>query len=149
GPPPLPAHTASWPSRRPGASPGADVAEPLGPDAEEACEAEDVLSTLGATLEACRGRAQKQVCDEISKRLAMLQQMWVQGNLSAPVRRGMGILTQELEAQRWESADEIHRSLMVDHVAEVSQWMVGIKRLIAEAKDLHAGDLPAEDPGQQ
>ncbi|KAF7235488.1 Steroid receptor RNA activator 1, partial [Varanus komodoensis] len=91
----------------------------------------------------------KQVCDEISKRLAMLQQMWVQGNLSAPVRRGMGILTQELEAQRWESADEIHRSLMVDHVAEVSQWMVGIKRLIAEAKDLHAGDLPAEDPGQQ
>lgn len=36
----------------------------------------------------------------------------------------------------WDSADEIHRSLMVDHVAEVSQWMVGVKRLIAETRNL-------------
>lgn len=36
----------------------------------------------------------------------------------------------------WDSADEIHRSLMVDHVAEVSQWMVGVKRLIAETRIL-------------
>ncbi len=31
-------------------------------------------------------------------------------------------------------ADEIHVALMVDHVSEVSRWMVGIKRLIAILK---------------
>ncbi|KAM9701329.1 steroid receptor RNA activator 1, partial [Menidia menidia] len=36
----------------------------------------------------------------------------------------------------WDSADEGHRSLMVDHVTEVSQWMVAVKRLIAETRNL-------------
>ena len=31
-------------------------------------------------------------------------------------------------------ADEIHVALMVDHVSEVSKWMVGVKRLIALLK---------------
>lgn len=42
----------------------------------------------------------------------------------------------ELQTGNWDSADEIHRSLMVDHVTEVSQWMVGVKRLIAETRNL-------------
>lgn len=45
-------------------------------------------------------------------------------------------LSQELQLAHWDSADEIHRALMVDHVAEVSQWMVGVKRLIAETRNL-------------
>lgn len=45
----------------------------------------------------------------------------------------------ELQQQHWDAADEIHRSLMVDHVNEVSQWMVGVKRLIAETRALPAG----------
>uniref|UniRef100_A0A8C7DT79 Steroid receptor RNA activator 1 n=1 Tax=Naja naja TaxID=35670 RepID=A0A8C7DT79_NAJNA len=61
---------------------------------------------------------QKQVCDDIHKRLVILQEMWTQGKLSSPVRKRMGILTEELKSQHWDEADEIHRSLMVDHVAE-------------------------------
>lgn len=44
----------------------------------------------------------------------------------------------ELQQQHWDAADEIHRSLMVDHVNEVSQWLVGVKRLIAETRSLPA-----------
>jgi len=44
----------------------------------------------------------------------------------------------ELQQQQWDAADEIHRSLMVDHVNEVSQWLVGVKRLIAEMRSLPA-----------
>lgn len=32
---------------------------------------------------------------------------------------------------------------MVDHVTEVSQWMVGVKRLIAETRKLRPGVLAA------
>lgn len=42
----------------------------------------------------------------------------------------------ELSSHQWDAADDIHRSLMVDHVTEVSQWMVGVKRLIAEKRSL-------------
>lgn len=53
----------------------------------------------------------------------------------------MDCLSQELHSGRWDSADDIHRSLMVDHVTEVSQWMVGVKRLIAETRKLSPEQL--------
>ncbi|XP_054841010.1 steroid receptor RNA activator 1 [Eublepharis macularius] len=114
-------------------------------EVEEECGVEDVMSPLNEALDNCRKSVQKQVCDDISKRLIMLQQMWAQGKLSAPVRRGMRILTEELKCQHWDAADEIHRSLMVDHINEVSQWMVGVKRLIAETRKLPTADLALEE----
>lgn len=113
---------------------------------------------------------QKQVCDDIGRRLTVLEESWAQGKLSAPVRKRMSLLVQgegqgvahkpppghgsadpellmgspvlaELQQCHWDAADEIHRSLMVDYVNEVSQWLVGVKRLIAETRK-----LPAEEP---
>uniref|UniRef100_A0A670IMT8 Steroid receptor RNA activator 1 n=1 Tax=Podarcis muralis TaxID=64176 RepID=A0A670IMT8_PODMU len=118
-------------------------------EAGEDCHVEDVLAPLNEALANCRRSVPKQVCDDISKRLGILQQMWVQGKLSAPVRKGMKILTQELKKRHWDAADEIHRSLIVDHVTEVSQWMVGVKRLIAETRNLHTEDLATEDYEQK
>lgn len=59
----------------------------------------------------------------------------------------MDALSLDLQSGRWDSADEIHRSLMVDHVTEVSQWMVGVKRLIAETRNLSPELLePLQNP---
>ncbi|XP_069725226.1 steroid receptor RNA activator 1 [Phaenicophaeus curvirostris] len=99
-----------------------------------------VVAPLRAALAACRPALQKQVCDDIGRRLTLLEAAWAQGKLSAPVRKSMGVLVRELEQQRWDAADETHRSLMVDHVHEVSQWLVGVKRLIAEARSLPAAE---------
>lgn len=96
----------------------------------------DVLGPLNQLLDSCREAVRKTVCDDISRRLTIFEQMWNSGKLSPSVKRRMNILARELQAQNWDAADEIHRSLMVDHVNEVSQWMVGIKRMIAEAKSL-------------
>ncbi|XP_025923689.1 steroid receptor RNA activator 1, partial [Apteryx rowi] len=90
---------------------------------------------------------QKQVCDDIGRRLMVLEDAWAQGKLSAPVRKRMNLLVQELQQRHWDTADEIHRSLMVDHVNEVSQWLVGVKRLIAEMRILPTVELaePRDD----
>ncbi|XP_061442835.1 steroid receptor RNA activator 1 [Rhineura floridana] len=133
----------------PGPSVRADATKPLTTEAEEDCHVEDVLSLLNEALDDCRRSVMKQVCDDISKRLVILQQMWAQGKLSVPVRKGMEILTQELKSQHWDVADEIHRSLMVDHVTEVSQWMVGVKRLIAETRNLPTEDLATVESEQK
>ncbi|XP_076993306.1 steroid receptor RNA activator 1 isoform X2 [Tamandua tetradactyla] len=106
---------------------------------------EDVLRPLEQALEDCRGHMRKQVCDDISRRLALLQEQWAGGKLSMPVKKRMTLLVQELSSRQWDVADDIHRSLMVDHVTEVSQWMVGVKRLIAEKRSLSSGEEATEE----
>lgn len=54
-------------------------------------------------------------------------------------------LSSELSSHQWDAADDIHRSLMVDHVTEVSQWMVGVKRLIAEKRSLSSEEAANEE----
>ncbi|XP_042564336.1 steroid receptor RNA activator 1 isoform X2 [Clupea harengus] len=91
---------------------------------------------------------QKQVCDDVDKRLKLFEEMWKCGKLSLPVKKRMNLLVQEMKSRDWDAADEIHRSLIVDHVNEVSQWMVGVKRLIAEARKLQPEHLFVEDSDQ-
>ncbi|XP_006007629.1 steroid receptor RNA activator 1 isoform X2 [Latimeria chalumnae] len=109
---------------------------------------EEVLIPLNQALSVCRTNIKKQVCDDISKRLLVFQEMWESGKLSGSVRKRMGLLSQELKQRHWDAADEIHRSLMVDHVNEVCQWMVGVKRLIAETRNLPMETFAAEVKAQ-
>ncbi|XP_062358010.1 steroid receptor RNA activator 1 [Cinclus cinclus] len=148
-PPSAPADPAAPPPRALGPPPQGSVgAAPRAegrpsaacPEQECSVSADAVLAPLRAALDACRATVQKQVCNDIGRRLTVLEDAWAQGKLSAPVRKRMSLLVQELQQQRWDAADEIHRSLMVDHVNEVSQWMVGVKRLIAETRDLPTGE---------
>ncbi|KAM9254444.1 steroid receptor RNA activator 1 isoform 2-T2 [Dugong dugon] len=141
GPPP-PSDKAPRPSPV-GSCPASSVEPPSLPVIKSETLLEDVLRPLEQALEDCRGHM-RQVCDDISRRLALLQEQWAGGKLSMPVKKRMALLVQELSSQRWDTADDIHRSLMVDHVTEVSQWMVGIKRLIAEKKSLSSEEEAAE-----
>ncbi|XP_075065988.1 steroid receptor RNA activator 1 [Mixophyes fleayi] len=129
-----------------GLSPLGQVTSSLTTDGSKKCSSQteseipvdimDILTPLNQTLEACKDLIKKQVFIDIGRRMNMLEEMWNSGKLSNSVCKRMSILVRELKCQNWDSADEIHRSLMVDHVNEVSQWMVGVKRLIAEARNL-------------
>ncbi|XP_070839043.1 steroid receptor RNA activator 1 [Chaetodon trifascialis] len=118
---------------------------------------DDVVLVLNRALAACRQTVKDQVCNDVAKRLRLLEDSWRAGRLSLPVRRRMDTLSLELQAGQWDAADEIHRSLMVDHVTEVSQWMVGVKRLIAETRKMNPELLeplkkpagPVKDPAGQ
>ncbi|XP_051789703.1 steroid receptor RNA activator 1 isoform X1 [Erpetoichthys calabaricus] len=107
-------------------------------DSEPDIHVDTVMLVLNWALAVCQSTVKKQVCDDISKRLNLFVDMWNSGKLSLPVKKRMNILAQEIKKQNWNAADEIHRSLIVDHINEVSQWMVGVKRLIAESRSLPA-----------
>ncbi|XP_077448776.1 steroid receptor RNA activator 1 [Stigmatopora argus] len=159
-PPPPPAGLAPPPAGRAPSWKTAPRLEDDGGPSEDEPDAEAVLEVLAQALESCRrdaevraarapescGRhAELQVCNDVDKRLRLLEDSWKSGRLSLPVRRRMSALSRELRAGRWDRADDIHRSLMVDHVTEVSQWMVGVKRLIAQTRKL--GPRAASDAG--
>ncbi|EGW09247.1 steroid receptor RNA activator 1 isoform X1 [Cricetulus griseus] len=147
GPPsvghPPPSSKASRPPPM-GTCPATGVEPPSSPVPESEALMEDVLRPLEQALEDCRGHTKKQVYDDISRRLALLQEQWAGGKLSIPVKKRMALLVQELLHHHWDAADDIHRSLMVDHVTEVSQWMVGVKRLIAEKRSLSSEEAKEE-----
>ncbi|KAB5528369.1 hypothetical protein PHYPO_G00139470 [Pangasianodon hypophthalmus] len=103
-----------------------------------------VQAPLLWALTACRQTVKKQVCDDVERRLNIFEEMWTSGKLSLPVKCRMNGLSQELSNKNWDKADEIHRALMVDYVNEVSQWMVGVKRLIAETRNLSPELLPTD-----
>ncbi|XP_064314819.1 steroid receptor RNA activator 1 [Phalacrocorax carbo] len=156
GAPPEPAGApAALPSRALGPPPLGPVSPALSgrasaaarPEEECGVPADAILAPLREALDACCPSVQKQVCDDIRRRLTVLEDAWTQGKLSAPVRKRMSLLVQELQQQHWDAADEIHRSLMVDHVNEVSQWLVGVKRLIAEIRSLPAAEPAAAMEG--
>ncbi|KAM5214062.1 amyloid-beta A4 precursor protein-binding family B member 3 isoform 1-T1 [Hipposideros larvatus] len=142
GPPP-PSSKASRPPPV-GSCPASSVELTKLPVTECETLLENVLRPLEQALEDCRGHTKKQVCDDISRRLVLLQEQWAGGKLSTPVKKRMALLVLELSSHRWDAADDIHRSLMVDHVTEVSQWMVGVKRLIAEKKSLSSEEANEE-----
>lgn len=107
-------------------------------------DVEEVMSVLNAALEACRQNPKHtsvQVCSDVAKRLTLCETSWRSCRLSLVVRRQMKKLSSDLKSGLWDAADETHRSLMVDHVTEVSQWMVGVKRLIAETRKLSPDQL--------
>ncbi|KAM6983425.1 steroid receptor RNA activator 1 [Tautogolabrus adspersus] len=125
-----------------------------GSQSESEPDVEAVMLVLSGALAACRETVKDQVYNDVAKRLRLLEDSWRSGRLSLPVRRRMDCLSLELQSARWDSADDIHRSLIVDHVTEVSQWMVGVKRLIAETRNLgpdrlegfHKPAGPDQDP---
>ncbi|XP_030010136.1 steroid receptor RNA activator 1 [Sphaeramia orbicularis] len=138
GPPPL------CPARPPGcvvapppsSGPVTCQSDNVSSQSESEADVEDVLSVFNKALSACRPSVSGQVCNDVAKRLRLLEESWRAGRLSLPVQRRMKSLALELQSGHWDSADEMHRSLMVDYVTEVSQWMVGVKRLIAETRKL-------------
>uniref|UniRef100_A0A8C9Y5W0 Steroid receptor RNA activator 1 n=1 Tax=Sander lucioperca TaxID=283035 RepID=A0A8C9Y5W0_SANLU len=137
-PPPTPpsSNPLSPPPR--GVTPAPSTPRPAdSSQSESEPDVERVVSVLNRALAACRQTVKDQVCSDVAKRLRLLEDSWRSGRLSLPVRRRMDTLSLALQSGQWDSADEIHRSLMVDHVTEVSQWMVGVKRLIAETRKLN------------
>lgn len=104
---------------------------------------EEVLSRLQSTLEECKHKMRPRVIDDIKKKFTILEKAWSEGKLSFEVQSQLSKLSTAISERRYVEADRIHLNLMMEYINQVSSWMVGLKRLLSEAKTI----LPAEtDP---
>ncbi|XP_019621589.1 PREDICTED: steroid receptor RNA activator 1-like [Branchiostoma belcheri] len=92
---------------------------------------------------------EQRVCDEVGRKLMMLENMWTAGKLSRPVQVYTDVLATALSDRDCDLAHDMHLKLMLDHVSEVRQWMVGVKRLIQEARNLPPNPSKAETVAQE
>eukprot|EP00914_Ancora_sagittata_P003800 GHVO01008190.1.p1 GENE.GHVO01008190.1~~GHVO01008190.1.p1 ORF type:complete len:177 (-),score=21.70 GHVO01008190.1:151-657(-) len=95
-----------------------------------------VVTRLRRVLLDCAAVLQPRVSEEVDRKLTILSQMWKDGKISYPVKSKMAHLSTALHVRKCDVAHEIHLGLMMDYVSEVGPWMVGIKRLIQEARNI-------------
>ncbi|RNA44536.1 steroid receptor RNA activator 1 [Brachionus plicatilis] len=80
------------------------------------------------------------ICDDILKRIKIFISSWPK--LNQNVKQRMSSLVKNLENKELKDANELHVRLMMDYPSEVSQWMVGIKKLIFELIELEKRKEP-------
>jgi hypothetical protein len=102
---------------------------------------------LHEVLDVCKDSIQERSREDVQTRLSLLDDQWREGKLSEEATVKLGCLASALKNNDLKQADSMHLSLMVDHISEVSQWMVGVKRLINELK-LSQGPSPSSSPKQ-
>ncbi|GFO06235.1 steroid receptor RNA activator 1-like [Plakobranchus ocellatus] len=89
----------------------------------------------------CQDSIQGRSREDVQARLGLLDDQWRDQKLSEEAKVKLGCLACALKNKDLKYADGLHLALMVDHISEVSQWMVGVKRLINELK-LKLSDKP-------
>ncbi|KAH9509901.1 Cytoplasmic FMR1-interacting protein [Bulinus truncatus] len=97
---------------------------------------------LHEMVDLCQDSIQGRSRDDVQARLGILDDQWRDDKLSEGAKIKLGCLACALQQKDLKQADSLHLALMVDHITEVSQWMVGVKRLINEIK-LSASSLSA------
>ncbi|XP_067948124.1 steroid receptor RNA activator 1-like isoform X2 [Watersipora subatra] len=73
---------------------------------------------------------QARLAADVNKRIGIFEKSWNSGKLSPNAKPTVGHLARALELKEYKLADKIHMKLVTDHISEVSQWIVGIKKLI-------------------
>ncbi|CAG9782806.1 unnamed protein product [Diatraea saccharalis] len=68
--------------------------------------------------------------NDIKRRINMMEEMWASGKLNNKIHFLMRELAYALRDDQPSKADDIHRTLMVDHVNAVGSWMPGVKQLV-------------------
>ncbi|XP_071087254.1 steroid receptor RNA activator 1-like [Haliotis cracherodii] len=102
---------------------------------------QDALKTV---RDKCSEQLKGRAAEDVSRRIALLQEVWQGGQISPPVKVRVAQLVEALKQNNLDLANSIHLSLMVDYTNEVNQWMVGIKRLIQELYNLREQSIPTE-----
>ncbi|RUS73068.1 hypothetical protein EGW08_019165 [Elysia chlorotica] len=96
---------------------------------------------LHEMVDECQDSIQGRSREDVQARLGLLDDQWRDQKISEDAKVKLGCLACALKNKDLKHADSLHLALMVDHISEVSQWMVGVKRLINELK-LKLSDKP-------
>ncbi|WAQ98182.1 SRA1-like protein [Mya arenaria] len=88
------------------------------------------VKKLNEVLEGYSSILTKKVYEDITRKLEILQEKWP--SLSETVKVRVVQLALALSSGETDKASHLQLALVVDHIAEVNQWVMGVKRLIQQ-----------------
>ncbi|KAL4230444.1 hypothetical protein ACF0H5_010826 [Mactra antiquata] len=90
------------------------------------------VDTLLQVLDKYKNILTTKVIEDIKKKVEIFEDKWKNSSLSDIVKVRITQLATALLNEDTDKANHLHLALMVDHIAEVSQWMMGVKRLLQQ-----------------
>ncbi|CAH1778413.1 unnamed protein product [Owenia fusiformis] len=94
----------------------------------------NTLELLHQVIQNGTDAMEKRVTTDITKKILIFEDFWKKDKLCDDVKLKMNKLAKALALGECDLAHDLHLSLMMDYITEVRQWMVGVKRLIQEAR---------------
>ncbi|XP_060085441.1 steroid receptor RNA activator 1-like [Ylistrum balloti] len=95
-----------------------------------------VQKRIDIEFERCLPRLQGRAAEDVKRKLHILKENWKDKKLSNEVQFRIWKILEDLENKEFDRAWEGHLSLMVDYTAEVGQWLVAVKRIILENREM-------------
>lgn len=92
-----------------------------------------VVDGFNSQLEKFKPTMTEREVEEVRRRLEVMRSQLESGSISSQVITKMVSLFKALDSGDIHKAQSIQVTLMVDHTSQVSQWMMGVKRLIRKA----------------
>ncbi|XP_048773948.2 steroid receptor RNA activator 1-like [Ostrea edulis] len=95
----------------------------------------DIITTsLQGSLDKVKSSITERSFDDVKKKIQLFRESW--DNLPLLVKCRMCSMAEAMKKTDYDEAWSIHQNLMVDYTAEVNVWMVGIKKVIHELRNL-------------
>ncbi len=95
-------------------------------------EIDPIIATLTSSLQVTNLDDRRK--QDINKRLKVMEEKWRKGDLAEPVRKGLDQMSKMLEKNEVGEAEKIQMTLAMDYTSQCGSWIIGIKHLIAAAK---------------
>ncbi|KAL8559567.1 hypothetical protein ACOMHN_018730 [Nucella lapillus] len=109
-----------------------------------------VKDGLASALESVKDAIQGRTLEDVRKKLALMEESWVAGKITPPVKSQLGSLVSAIKKGEMGEANELHLALMINHTAEVHHWLVGVKRIVQELQGKESQhSQSAEAPGAE
>ncbi|XP_055616416.1 steroid receptor RNA activator 1-like [Toxorhynchites rutilus septentrionalis] len=93
-------------------------------------EDKDMMNFVGTTLGDFTLKLESSKQAEIQKRLDVIQRSWADGKIREALGKKLYRLAKELTEGRATEANEIHRSLIVEHGSACVQWAPALRQLV-------------------
>ncbi|XP_053681765.1 steroid receptor RNA activator 1-like [Sabethes cyaneus] len=90
----------------------------------------EMLVYVRDTLEKCVLKLETSKQADIRKRLSVIEQSWANEKLGEPLQRKLYRLAQALTDGKPNEANEMHRSIVLDHGRDCVQWAPALRQLV-------------------
>ncbi|XP_065058232.1 uncharacterized protein LOC135686015 [Rhopilema esculentum] len=96
----------------------------------------NIMDQLQFALDKCSVKLEKRLYDDVKRKLDVLGQQWTSEKFSQDIINRIVSMTEAISNGNYVEANRVQQSLIVDYSSEVSQWMVGIKKIIITCENL-------------